>query len=45
MMEQARTQPLERQLQLVNSFFNRRMLYALGPTSRPCSASTAKGCG
>lgn len=32
MMEDARTQPIERQLQLVNTFFNRRILYALDPT-------------
>ncbi len=32
MMDEARTQPLERQLQLVNTFFNRRISYALDPS-------------
>jgi len=32
MMEQARTQALEQQLQLVNTFFNRRISYALDPS-------------
>ncbi|MDO8273982.1 MAG: transglutaminase, partial [Serpentinimonas sp.] len=32
MMEQARTQPVERQLQMVNNFFNRRIVFALDPT-------------